>query len=194
MDEYIHALYHAWAQEEDLDNAINLEIEELRFSAMTFTLTFKSTIEDVNSAYALLEMESASSTHKGSSKGFFITPHDIVDFSDEIDNGSVLVHLQSRPFSFGYQYSHVHRIVDMVRASLSGKDNLTAALYGSDDLQNWRLLTYVNRKNVTLSQLRTGPSARSWRYYTICIGGKAPVDTDFGPVLIDADPVIRRIG
>ena len=194
MDEYIHALYHAWAQEEALDNAINLEIEELRFSAMTFTLTFKSTIEDVNSAYALLEMESASSTHKESSKGFFITPHDIVDFSDEIDNGSVLVHLQSRPFSFGYQYSHVHRIVDMVRASLSGKDNLTAALYGSDDLQNWRLLTYVNRKSVTLSQLRTGPSARSWRYYTICIGGKAPVDTDFGPVLIDADPVIRRIG
>ena len=72
------------------------------------------------------------------------------------------------------------------------------ALYGSDDLQNWTLLTYAARIGTTLglklSQIRTAPAARSWRYYTVCIGGNIPADSDLGPVLIDHEPVIRRIG
>ena len=79
--------------------------------------------------------------------------------------------------------------------------------------QHWKLLAYAKRSGKTeydeqreelvdtplfLSQLRTTSSARSWRYYTVCIGGEIPVDTDFptdiGPVVVDYEPVVRRIG
>lgn len=125
---------------------------------------------------------------------------EVIDLSEETD-GSVRAHLQSRPFSFnGFGYSHVHRIVDMVRTALAGSDKLIVGLYGSDDLQNWTLLSYGARTSLyggeplEISQLRTPPAARSWRYYTICIGGTIPTDTDFGPVLVDYEPVIRRLG
>lgn len=121
----------------------------------------------------------------------------IYDFSDEREKTTILVHLQSRPFSFAYQYSHIHRIVAMIRATLSSQVDLqalTVALYGSDDLQHWKLLSYANRHNTSFSQIRTAPAARSWRYYTITISGNVPEDTDFGPVLVDYEPVIRRIG
>ena len=130
----------------------------------------------------------------------FSGTNSIVDFSQE-ETASCLVHLQSRPFSFnGYMYSHIHRIVSMVRTALSTSDLLIAAVYGSDDLQNWTLLSYAGRAGseehnpLQISQLRTPPAARSWRYYTVCIGGKVPTDTDFGPVLVDYQPVIRRLG
>lgn len=139
----------------------------------------------------------------------------VLDMSDEVTDGGdpLLVHLQSRPFSMGYQYSHIHRIVSMVRAKLSSSDHkIAVGLYGSDDLQRWKLLAYAKRNgtkwdatqeeyadaDVFLAQVRTTSSARSWRYYTICIGGEIPVDvdfpTDFGPVIVDYDPVVRRIG
>ena len=118
--------------------------------------------------------------------------HDVIDFSKE-HSGNVLVHLQSRPFSFGYQYSHIHRIVAMLRAQL-GNAGATVALYGSDNLQDWTLLTYASRKSVKVSQIRTPSAARSWRYYTVCIGGTVPADADLGPVLIDYESVVRRIG
>lgn len=111
---------------------------------------------------------------------------------------TITVHLQSRPISFGYQYTHIHRVVDMVRSTLYTGYNLTVALYGSDDLHSWTLLSYANREGsaagLSLSQLRTPSTARAWRYYTITIGGIIPVDTDFGPVLLDEQPVVRRIG
>ena len=140
----------------------------------------------------------------------------VVDFSTE-NAGHVRVHMQSRPFSMGYQYAHVHRIVAMMRASLSGFGSGTAgapvpdlavsALYGSDDLQNWKLLAYAQRKGkitydgttytdvpLQVSQIRTPSAARSWRYYTVCIGGYVPTDSEIGPVLVDYEPVVRRIG
>lgn len=118
----------------------------------------------------------------------------IVNFSDEVEGTDILVHLQSRPFSYGYQYSHIHRLVSMIRANLSSNDHLFVALYGSDNLQDWSLLSYADRTNTKVSQIRTAPSSRSWRYYTITIGGTAPQETDFGPSIIDYEPVIRRIG
>ncbi len=124
----------------------------------------------------------------------------IVDLATEEDTAQVLVHMQTRPFSMGYRYIHMHRVVAMVRARLaaSAGDKLVVGLYGSDDLQNWRLLAYSKRNAeagvVELSQIRTTPAARSWRYYTVCIGGPVPPDADFGPVLVDYEPVIRRIG
>lgn len=125
----------------------------------------------------------------------------IVDFSNESEDTSVLVHLQSRPFSFsGYMYTHIHRVVSMVRAALSNTDILVVSLYGSDDLQEWVLLSYAGQSSksaetpLRISQLRTPPAARSWRYYTICIGGTIPTDTDLGPDMIEYQPVIRRLG
>ena len=135
----------------------------------------------------------------------------ILDLSTETD-GNVLVHLQSRPFSMGYRYIHMHRIVSMVRARLSAieGEKIVVGLYGSDDLQNWKLLAYAKRtgtdaeteddppvvtgRPLKISQIRTSSSARSWRYYTICIGGIVPTDTDLGSILVDYQPVIRRIG
>lgn len=111
---------------------------------------------------------------------------------------ALTAHLQSRPISFGYAYTHIHRVVDMVRSTLYTGYNLTVALYGSDDLHSWSLLSYANREGsaagLSISQLRTPSTARAWRYYTITIGGIIPIDTDFGPVLLDEQPVVRRIG
>lgn len=135
----------------------------------------------------------------------------ILDLSTETD-GDVLVHLQTRPLSMGYRYIHMHRIVSMVRAKLSAiaGEKLVVGLYGSDNLQDWKLLAYAKRtgtdaqttdeppvvtgKPLKISQIRTTSSARSWRYYTICIGGIVPTDTDLGSILVDYQPVIRRIG
>lgn len=136
----------------------------------------------------------------------------VIDLSTEV-TGSVLVHLQSRPFSMGYQYIHLRRAVSMIRAKLSGTggDRVVVGLYGSDDLQNWNLLAYAKRAGSTytrtigghsvttdfplrVSQVRTPGAARSWRYYTVCVGGQVPSDTDLGPVVVEYDPVVRRIG
>ena len=137
---------------------------------------------------------------------------DVVDLSTEEATAQVLVHMQTRPFSMGYRYIHMHRIVAMVRARLSGTagDKLVVGLYGSDDLQEWHLLSYAKRNGRTtsttddppvvtdhplkVSQIRTSSSSRSWRYYTVCIGGPVPPDADLGPVLVDYQPVVRRIG
>jgi len=140
----------------------------------------------------------------------------VLDLANESLYSTVplLIHMQSRPFSMGYQYSHIHRIVAMTRAMLASANNkLAAALYGSDDLQNWSLLAFAKRSGKTeydpqseelvdtplyISQIRTSSSARSWRYYTVCLGGLIPVDADFhtdiGPVLVDYAPVVRRLG
>lgn len=140
----------------------------------------------------------------------------VMDMSSEVsfDHIPRLIHLQSRPFSMGYRYSHIHRIVTMMRAMLkNGNHKVTTSLYGSDDLQHWNLLSYGTWSGKTefdpsseeyvdtplaLSQLRTPSAARSWRYYTVCIGGFIPNDPDFptdiGPVLVDYQPVNRRIG
>ena len=133
---------------------------------------------------------------------------DVVDLESEVA-GHVTFHLQSRPFSYGYQYAHLHRLLSMLRAELSGlaADEVVLALYGSDDLQDWTLLAYAKRAgstvtegNVTsdvplrLSQIRTAPASRSWRYHTVCIGGKVHTETEFGPFITDYEVVPRRIG
>ena len=118
---------------------------------------------------------------------------DVYDCSDEQDVDS-MVHLQSRPFSFAYQFSHIHRVVAMIEAMLSGGKQLIVSLYGSDDMRDWKLISFADRKNVPISQIRTPAAAHSWRYYTLCIGGTAPYDTDFGPVMIEYVPIIRRLG
>ena len=123
----------------------------------------------------------------------------IVDFTDELETVedtpvSVLVHYQTRPFSIGYQYIHVHRLLSMIRANLSTDDLLIVGLYGSDNLQDWKLLSYASRSGIKISQIRTPSAARSWRYYTVCVGGYCPWDTDFGTTLFEYQPVVRRIG
>lgn len=138
----------------------------------------------------------------------------IVDFAKENDAAHVIVHLQSRPVTFGMQYTHIHRIVTMIRSELGFNENLSyqsdtliVALYGSDNLQDWNLLTYSQRAGTVetvestttrtplkVSQVRTPSAARSWRYYTVCIGGRVQKDTDLGQVLVDHEPVVRRIG
>ena len=135
--------------------------------------------------------------------------NDLIRSGDDICDMSVetgilgAVHLQSRPFSVGYQYSHVHRIVAMIHAAIPAGSGVTVALYGSDNLTDWTLLTYANRSGTTqgglsvplkVSQIRTPSAARSWRYYTVTITGEMPEDADLGPVLLDFQPVIRRIG
>lgn len=106
-----------------------------------------------------------------------------------------VVHLQSRPLApNGYQYTHVHRLISMVRARLSSSENLSVSLYGSEDLTSWTLLSCAQKTNVKISQIRTPSAARSWRYYTIVTGGIVLPDTDMGPFIIDHQPVIRRIG
>lgn len=119
----------------------------------------------------------------------------VVDFSDETENTTTPVHLQSRPFSFTpSMYSHIHRVVSFIRGDLGEDEILIVALYGSDNLQDWKLLAYSDRTDVKFSQIRTPAAARSWRYYTICISGTIPTETDFGATMVEYIPVTRRIG
>ena len=126
---------------------------------------------------------------------------DVLNMETEA-TGSVKIHLQTRPFSMGYQYAHVHRALSMIRAKLSTGDKAVLHLYGSDDLQNWTLLAYASRSGSSsglyISQLRTPTAARSWRYYTICLTGQVPsagdFQTDVGPFVVDYSAVVRRLG
>jgi len=126
---------------------------------------------------------------------------DVVDFEKET-TGSIKIHLQTRPFSMGYQYAHIHRALSMIRAKLSTGDKAILHLYGSDDLQQWTLLAYASRSGSSsglyISQLRTPTAARSWRYYTICLTGQVPsagdFQTDVGPFVVDYSAVVRRLG
>ena len=128
--------------------------------------------------------------------------YNYLDLSAESSTTHVTFHMQSRPFSMGYQYIHMHRLVSQMRAKLTTGDLVVVGLYGSDDLQEWNLLAYSKRAGAStplkVSQIRTTSAARSWRYYTICIGGTvyagAEDNTDIGPFLVDYDPVVRRIG
>lgn len=125
----------------------------------------------------------------------FSVGRNVVSFEDEDElSHEILVHLQTRTFSIGYQYIHIHRIIAMIRTMLASGHLIVNALYGSDDLQNWELIAYASRKNAQISQIRTPSAARSWRYYTVCIGGHVHWDTDFGTVMFDYQPVVRRIG
>jgi len=133
---------------------------------------------------------------------FSLVPHkQVIDFSQEMDTlpgggrPVIGVHLQSRPISFGYQFSHLRRAIEMVSAELTDSDYLNFAVYGSNNLRDWKLLTYAHRNaDAVISQLRTSPAARSWRYYTLVVTGDVKADTDFGPFLYEYDPVIRRLG
>ena len=126
---------------------------------------------------------------------------DVLNMETEA-SGSINVHLQTRPFSMGYQYAHIHRALSMIRAKLSTGDKAILHLYGSDDLQQWTLLAYASRSGSSsglyISQLRTPTAARSWRYYTICLTGQVPsagdFQTDVGPFVVDYSAVIRRLG
>ena len=108
--------------------------------------------------------------------------------------GNMLVHLQSRPLGSLGLYIHVHRLISFVNSDLTSGGRLVLAIYGSDDLHTWNLLSYAERANVKVAQLRTPSAARSWRYYTITVGGIVPKDTDFGPLMLEYVPVGRRIG
>ena len=166
-------------------------------TSRTFSITCQERIENMPDLNAEINVSGDGLTPQDFDVAFQPL-YSIVNFSDEVDTGSVTVHLQSRPISFEYQYAHIHRVVDMVRTTLGTGQNLTVALYGSDDLHTWKLLSYANRSGIaaglSISQLRTPTSARSWRYYTITLGGIIPIDTDLGPLLVDNEPVIRRIG
>lgn len=128
--------------------------------------------------------------------------YNYLDLSAESSTTHVTFHMQSRPFSMGYQYVHMHRLVSQMRAKLTTGDLVVVGLYGSDDLQEWNLLAYSKRAGAStplkVSQIRTTSAARSWRYYTICIGGTvyagAEDNTDIGPFIVDYEPVVRRIG
>ena len=130
----------------------------------------------------------------GGDTSFINDTMSVIDLS-EPGEGLVKVHLQTRPLSPGqYMYTHIHRVVQMVRSALGNTCNLTVSLYGSDDLKEWVLLSCAQRTNVNVSQIRTNPAPRSWRYYTIVVGGIVLRDTDFGPVLMDFTQSVRRIG
>ena len=97
---------------------------------------------------------------------------------------------------------------------MADSNAILVSLWGSDNLQDWTFIAQTERhldsssplgSILKLSQLRTPPAARSWRYYTICIGGlintdnlttdgQVMGDADFGPILVDYQPVKRRIG
>lgn len=177
----------------------------------TLTLTAKDIGAAGNNLNLYLSKQGAGAVNFGPLDGgtepYVIS--DIIDISDiqleyEIIEGQtvptgrtapVTVHLESRPMAPGqYMYTHVYRVVQLVRAKLENDDNLTVALYGSEDLQNWVLLTNAQRKEVILSQIRTGMAPKSWRYFKYTVGGTVIPETDFGPVLMDFHTGRRRIG
>ena len=176
-------------------SGVQVRITGSRLTAQVLLSFPKSILDNTGLSGTLASFDNSGRTPvMMSSESFVFTKvMNVIDLSQE-DSGEMLVHLQSRPISFSYGYSHIHRMVSMIRAVLASSHELIPAVYGSDDLTNWTLISYAKRSNVTISQIRTASAARSWRYYTIVIGGVAPTDTDFGPIMVDYKPVIRRIG
>lgn len=169
----------------------NVPAPVISWPASTSVTTGGITYTQVN---ILPAIEYSSEAFSGGGNTIIVDSLNVIDLSQTV-SGLVKVHLQTRPLSPGqYMYTHIHRVVQMVRSALGNTCNLTVSLYGSDDLKQWVLLSCAQRTNVNVSQIRTNPAPRSWRYYTIVVGGIVLRDTDFGPVLLDFTQSVRRIG
>ena len=169
----------------------NIPAPVISWPASTSVTTGGITYTQVN---ILPAIDYSSEAFSGGGNTIIVDSLNVIDLSQTV-SGLVKVHLQTRPLSPGqYMYTHIHRAVQMVRSALGNTCNLTVSLYGSDDLKQWVLLSCAQRTNVNVSQIRTNPAPRSWRYYTIVVGGVVLRDTDFGPVLLDFTQSVRRIG
>lgn len=109
------------------------------------------------------------------------------------------VHLESRPVSFGYAFSHILRTVLLIKARLQALSGVVAiSVFGSDDLFSWTCISTGQKKSamegLLINRIRNNRAAKSWRYYKVCIGGHVPTDADIGPIIVDWNAINRRIG
>lgn len=110
-----------------------------------------------------------------------------------------LVHLESRPVSFGYALSHILRTVLLVKARLQALSGVVAiSVFGSDDLFSWKCISTGQKKaaeaQLTINRIRNNRASHSWRYYKVCIGGYVPTEADIAQVIVDWYAINRRIG
>ena len=118
----------------------------------------------------------------------------IVNMYDE-SSKDVPILLQSRPFQLETFHSHIQRLILLADADLSGdKQNLRLAVFGSDDLKNWKCIIASQKMNVALRQIRTNKSPKSYRDYVILITGTVSTDTDLADFIADYTVVNRRLG
>jgi hypothetical protein len=118
----------------------------------------------------------------------------IVDLHNENDAESQPILLQSRPMSLEAFYTHIQRIIMLVDTGLVDKQHLCFTVFGSNNLYDWDCIISAQKKDVTLRQIRTNKSAKSYKDYVILINGVVPTDTNISDIIADYTVVNRRLG
>ena len=107
---------------------------------------------------------------------------------------SQAVLLQSRPLSLEAFYTHIQRLILLIDATLSGDQNISLSVFGSDNLYNWTCLISSQKKSTIMRQIRTNRAAKSYKDYIILISGVVDTNTDISDLIADYTVVTRRLG
>jgi hypothetical protein len=121
------------------------------------------------------------------------------NLSDEVTSNTRLIHLESRPVSFGLALSHIVRSLLPIRAKLLQSSGICSiSVFASDDLFSWSCVStgqkWSDSADLTINRIRLNRAAHSWRYYKVCIGGYVPTDADIAPLILEWYATNRRIG
>lgn len=108
----------------------------------------------------------------------------IIDRSRPVDANKT-IHIQTRPISFSDVYSTISRAVLYCRALLSQADNLSMYIFASNNLHDWCCVAAAQKSGISIDHIRTMRVAKSYKYYTIIIGGKVYSNTELGNIAID---------
>lgn len=111
----------------------------------------------------------------------------IIDRSRPVDANKT-IHIQTRPISFSDVYSTISRTVLYCRALLSQADNLSMYIFASNNLHDWCCVAAAQKSGISIDHIRTMRVAKSYKHYTIIIGGKVYSNTELGNIAIDLKP------
>lgn len=108
----------------------------------------------------------------------------IVDLSKTIHTDQV-IHIQTRPFSLDDSYTVISRAILYCRAILASSDNLSMYIFASNNMYDWQCVAASQKSGISIDHIRTLRVARSYKYYTIIIGGKIYSNSELGNIMID---------
>lgn len=121
------------------------------------------------------------------------TTRRVVDLHME-EKASQPILMQSRPMSLEVLYTHIHRMILMLDATLEDDQYLFFSVFGSDNLNDWKCIISSQKHDTVLRQIRTNRAAKSYKDYIFIINGVVDSNTDLSDIIVDYTVVNRRLG
>ena len=114
----------------------------------------------------------------------FSSSKDIVSLNREIfstytGNVKQLIHLQTRPLTFGsYNYKNIYRVIQRCEATVGGyntsdanKNMLSMYIFGSNNLKDWFIIGSTQFDDGYTDKLQIQKVANNYKYFIFVVGG-----------------------